>query len=356
VNHIPEGETLFLNGRLICLGDSFDRLLEVVERGAAVVQDKVVLAARLPESLSAGFYKDLEGSLRRNEKPESPSGMPKEGPPQGSHVVQYLWELIGLNPEVIAEDFSWAKDRPHRDQPETALGAQILGKKNIVFRDNVVLEPGSILDGRHGPIILGEGARLEHQSVVLGPAYIGPRSVVKMGARLYDGISLGPTSKMGGEVEAVITQGFTNKQHDGFLGHAYLGSWTNLGAATNNSDLKNNYSTVRVWTPDGEVDTGEIFVGLFMGDHSKTAIGTKLNTGTVVGFSSNLFGSGFPPKHIPSFAWGGAQNLMPYDFEKAKEVARKVMHRRKVEMEPADEVLFQQIFDLDGLGEAHPTS
>ena len=167
--------------------------------------------------------------------------------------------------------------------------------------------------------------------------------MIRVGAQIEGPVSLGPRCKVGGEVEGSIFQGHANKQHDGYLGHAYLGAWTNLGAATNNSDLKNNYSTVRVWTPEGEVDTGEPFVGLFMGDHSKTAIGTLFNTGTVVGFSTNVFGAGFRPKHVPSFSWGGAGGIVPYELEKALAVARRVMARREVVMEPADEVLFRSV-------------
>ena len=169
------------------------------------------------------------------------------------------------------------------------------------------------------------------------------KKITDFGAKIEGPVSIGPTCKVGGEVEGSILQGFANKQHDGYLGHAYLGAWTNLGAATNNSDLKNNYSTVRVWTPQGEIDTGSRFVGLFMGDHSKSAIGTLFNTGTVVGFSCNVFGAGFPPKHLPSFTWGGVSGAQPYEVEKALEVARAVMGRRQVVMEPADEVLFRAI-------------
>jgi UDP-N-acetylglucosamine diphosphorylase/glucosamine-1-phosphate N-acetyltransferase len=149
--------------------------------------------------------------------------------------------------------------------------------------------------------------------------------------------------KIGGEVDASIFQGYSNKQHDGYVGHAYVGSWCNLGALTTNSDLKNNYSTVRVWTPEGETDTGERFVGVFLGDHAKTAIGTVLNTGTVIGFCANVVSTGFPPKHVPSFSWGGSQGLAPYDLEKAIAVARLVMQRRQVALEPADEVLFRAL-------------
>ena len=229
--------------------------------------------------------------------------------------------------------------------PELAPGARVLGRERILSGEGVRLEAGAVLDAGPGPIFLGEDVHILHNAVVVGPVSLGSHSLVKAGTKIEGPVAAGPHSKLGGEVEGSILQGYANKQHDGFLGHAYLGSWTNLGAGTNNSDLKNNYSTVRVWTPEGEVDTGSRFVGLFLGDHSKSAIGTQFNTGTVVGFSANVFGAGFPPKHVPSFSWGGAGVLTGYDLEKALAVARTVMRRRKVDLEPADEVLFRSIYE-----------
>jgi UDP-N-acetylglucosamine diphosphorylase/glucosamine-1-phosphate N-acetyltransferase len=150
---------------------------------------------------------------------------------------------------------------------------------------------------------------------------------------------------VGGEIENSIIHSYSNKQHDGFLGHSYLGSWVNLGADTNNSDLKNNYSSVKFTINEKEVDSGTIFAGLIMGDHSKTGINTMFNTGTIAGISSNIFGSGYPAKYIPSFSWGGAGSLIEYNLQKSIETARKVMKRRNVEMTPEDEKLFQFVFE-----------
>jgi len=152
--------------------------------------------------------------------------------------------------------------------------------------------------------------------------------------------------KVGGEVESSILQGHANKQHDGYLGHAYVGAWTNLGALTTNSDLKNNYSTVRVWTPEGTVDTGEKFVGVFLGDHAKTAIGTLLNTGTVVGFNCNVFSSEMPAKFVPSFSWGHGSSMTRYELDKAMQTASVVMERRQVRFTPAHRAVFEKIFQL----------
>jgi len=344
VNQEGSGETLFLNGRLLCLGEGFADILALLEKRAVVRGEDEILAVRLAGPEAATYRRVLSEALEAGERPPLPRGGTGVGPPEGVRIVRYPWDLVGWNAAVLRDDFAWAKEHPHPGEPTLAAGAQIIGRERILFRGETRLEPGAILDARSGPIILGDGVHIHHHAVVLGPAYLGAGTEIKMGARLYDGVSLGPTCKMGGEVEAVIAQAYANKQHDGFLGHAYLGAWTNLGAATNNSDLKNNYSTVRVWTPEGETDTGEQFIGLFLGDHSKTAIGTRFNTGTAVGFSCNVFGDGFPAKHTRSFSWGDGRSGGTYDLERAMEVARKVMARRKVVFEAADEVLFRTLY------------
>jgi len=152
--------------------------------------------------------------------------------------------------------------------------------------------------------------------------------------------------KVGGEVEGSIIHAYSNKQHDGFLGHAYLAMWVNLGADTNNSDLKNNYGSVRVYINGKEVDSGSMFVGLTMGDHSKSGINTMFNTGTVVGVSSNVFGAGFPPKYVPSFSWGGAEGMVTYDIDKGLEVAKRVMGRRKMQLSQAEEKVLREVFAM----------
>ena len=264
--------------------------------------------------------------------------------PEGIRLVRYPWDLVALNAGVLEDDFRWIDGAPLRRTPDLAPGAQILNRDHLLSREGVRVEAGAILDAGSGPIFLGEGVHIQHNAVVLGPVAIGPRTVIRVGAKIEGPVSLGPSCKVGGEVEASILQGFANKQHDGFLGHSYLGAWTNLGAATNTSDLKNNYAPVRVWTPGGVKDSGSRLVGLFLGDHSKSAIGTRFNSGTVVGFSSNVFGNGFAPKRIPSFAWGFGEGAGTYDLEKALAVARTVMARRQVVMEPADEVVFRELF------------
>ena len=343
VNEAPDGPTLFLNGRILCLRDGLRELIELTEKTAAIHVHDVQAAARLDGPDAAQYYRVLEESLAAGEEAPAPAGYTEVGSPADVRLARRLWDLVSWNTEVIEDDFEWARAHPHPDAPQLTAGAQILGRDHILFREGVRLEPGAILDARSGPILMGEGVLVEHNAVVLGPAFLGPHTRVRMGARIYDAVSAGPSCRLGGEVEAAIVQGYSNKQHEGFLGHAYLGSWVNLGAGTNNSDLKNNYSPVKVTLPEGIVDTGSLFAGCYLGDHVKTAIGSRINTGTVVGYCSNLFGGEFPPRWVPSFSWAGPGGVEPYRLEQALETARRVMTRRQVEMEPADEVLLRSI-------------
>jgi UDP-N-acetylglucosamine diphosphorylase/glucosamine-1-phosphate N-acetyltransferase len=203
-----------------------------------------------------------------------------------------------------------------------------------------------VLDAEDGPIFIDEGATIMANASLQGPLFVGAKSTIKMGAKIYEGTSIGPVCKVGGEVEESIFHAYSNKQHEGFLGHAYLGEWVNLGADTNNSDLKNNYGTVRVHIDGKTIDSGLLFVGLFMGDHAKSGINTMFNTGTVVGVMSNVFGADYPDKLVPSFAWGGAASCETYACEKALQVARRVMARRNRELTKAQEAVLRQVFEL----------
>jgi UDP-N-acetylglucosamine diphosphorylase/glucosamine-1-phosphate N-acetyltransferase len=202
------------------------------------------------------------------------------------------------------------------------------------------------MDASTGPIFIEKNVTIFPNAVIQGPFYIGESSKIKSCATIYPNVSIGTVCKVGGEVEDTIIHPFSNKQHSGFLGHSYLGSWINLGADTNNSDLQNNYGTIKVQINGKHIDSGKQFVGLLMGDHSKTAINKMFNTGTVVGFSSNVFGAGFPPKYIPSFGWGGSESMKEYKLAKAIETAKAVFTRRDKNFSTDDEKLFEYIFNL----------
>jgi UDP-N-acetylglucosamine diphosphorylase/glucosamine-1-phosphate N-acetyltransferase len=222
----------------------------------------------------------------------------------------------------------------------------LLAEENIHVAAGAKIKPGVVLDAEDGPIFIDEGATIMANASLQGPLYVGRNSTIKMGAKIYEGTSIGPVCKVGGEVEESIFHAYSNKQHDGFLGHSYLGEWVNLGADTNNSDLKNNYGTVRVRIDGKTIDSGLLFVGLFMGDHAKSGINTMFNTGTVVGVMSNVFGADYPDKFIPSFTWGGAASGETYACDKALEVARRVMARRNRELTKAQESVLRHVFEL----------
>jgi UDP-N-acetylglucosamine diphosphorylase/glucosamine-1-phosphate N-acetyltransferase len=184
------------------------------------------------------------------------------------------------------------------------------------------------------------------QSTIAGPTYIGKGSTIKVGAKIYAGTSIGEVCKVGGEVEESIMHSYSNKQHDGFLGHAYVGMWVNLGAGTSNSDLKNDYGIVRVEIGGETIDTGSMYVGATIGDHSKTGILTALNTGTIVGTGCNLYGAVLHDKFVPSFTWGEGGAYVEYRLEKFLRVARSVMARRKMELSTAEESMLREAFSL----------
>jgi UDP-N-acetylglucosamine diphosphorylase/glucosamine-1-phosphate N-acetyltransferase len=260
-------------------------------------------------------------------------------------LLKYPWDLIDRNGEEILRDFAALKPaKEHRQEFGTA--AHILAPDNIYLSESARVMPGAVLNAEDGPIWIGKNTRVMPNAVLEGPLAIGNNCQIKIGAKIYENTSIGPVCKIGGEIEESIFQGHSNKQHDGFLGHSYLGSWINLGADTNNSDLKNNYGEITVLLNGKAVHTGKQFLGLMMGDHSKTAINTMFNTGTVVGVNCNIFGAGFTPKFLPSYSWGGSEKLTDYNFDKAIEVAKIVMTRRNVTFTENHYELFKAVRDL----------
>ena len=261
---------------------------------------------------------------------------------QGIHLYSWLWDLLDDNHARIAEDFL---EFPTSEEPADFERVFCVNRPSISVSISASVAPGVVLDASEGPIVIASGVRVMPGAVVLGPSFIGPNSTIKVGAKIYGGTSIGPWSKVGGEVENSIILGYSNKQHDGFLGHSYLGAWVNLGADTNTSDLKNNYGTISVELDGRRIETGRMMLGTLMGDHSKTGINTMLNTGTVVGVFANVYGAGFPPKSIPSFYWGGAEGGEVYRFDAATEVAERVMARRNIPFTNEDRTLLRSIYD-----------
>ena len=253
-----------------------------------------------------------------------PSGLPgfSEHPLDGT-LLQNVWDLVSGNPERLARDVSALEPSCLPD------GVHLLGTGPVSLGVDVNIEPGVLFDTRHGGIRLDDGVEVRAGARLAGPVHAGAGSRLLGGP--FDAVSAGPRCYLRGEIEETVVLGYTNKAHDGFLGHAYLGSWVNLGAMTTNSDLKNNYGSVRLGDRDGEVETGLIKLGCLIGDHVKTAIGTMLNTGTVVEAGANLFGDSRPPKWIRAFAWGHSPGAPVYDRGAFVDTAIVVMKRRLIE-------------------------
>ncbi|MGQ3015625.1 MAG: glucose-1-phosphate thymidylyltransferase, partial [Flavobacteriales bacterium] len=211
--------------------------------------------------------------------------------------------------------------------------------------DGAVIE-GAIINVSKGPVFIDRDAEIMEGSMVRGPFYLGEHSQLKMGAKIYGACAFGPHVKVGGEVNNSVIFGYSSKAHDGFLGNSVLGEWCNLGADTNNSNLKNNYAQVKLWSyvKEGFVNTGLQFCGLIMADHSKCGINTMFNTGTVVGVSANIFGAGFPRNFLPSFSWGGPQGMQEYQVKQAVQTAELVFARRGMVFDDTEKELFAEIF------------
>ena len=252
----------------------------------------------------------------------------------------HLWELIDQNGGIITSDF----DRPKRAGSIDSRAA-LLGKEIVIGKGSRI-DPYAVIDAREGPVIIGEKVRIKSNSVIEGPAYIGSETVID-GAIIRGGTSIGKSCRIGGEVEASIILSYTNKHHEGFLGHSYLGSWINLGALTTNSDLKNNYHPVRIRYKGKEFETGLLKVGCFIGDHVKTGIGTLIPTGGIIGPCTNIFGGGMIDRYVPAFRWGRPGSYEEYEIEKLIDTARTVMARRGVSLTKGYERVIRAVHRLE---------
>jgi UDP-N-acetylglucosamine diphosphorylase/glucosamine-1-phosphate N-acetyltransferase len=302
-----------------------------LEPGQALVQDGEVLAGRSALARDADWL-------------PSPNDFSQQlSPPEGDCVLGRLWELCERNPRWLERDIARLGASGAFSPP--GPGNTVLGGHGVYIAPGAQVT-ASVLDAREGPILVGAGAEIMPGCLIRGPFALGEGAVLKMGTRVYGGCSIGPGCKVAGEISRSLLFAQSNKAHDGFLGHSVLGAWCNLGADTNNSNLRNNYGSVRLYSEAlGRMeDTGLTFCGLYMGDHSKCGINTMFNTGTVVGVSANIFGAGFPPKFIPSFSWGGADGWQTYQADKALETASRVLARRQLELDAAQRELLLHVF------------
>ena len=258
--------------------------------------------------------------------------------------IENTWDIFKFNGEAIDKDFQLlTSGRDSQPIPDSVV---VFNEQQIFIEEGAVL-PLCSLNATEGPIYIGKDSEIMEGALIRGPFALCNNATVKMGAKIYGPTTIGPHSKIGGEINNCVIFGYSNKGHDGFLGNSVLGEWCNLGADTNNSNLKNNYAEVRLWDYETErfAKTGLQFCGLMMGDHSKCGINTMFNTGTVIGVSANVFGSGFPRNFIPSYSWGGYSGMMTYKTNKAFEVAKVVMERRNESFTAVDRQILEHIFE-----------
>lgn len=327
----PEGNwegTLFVNGQLFPTHACIEKL-SGLEPGTSLWHE---------DRLIATYSREVALSQKRR------TGVAQEF----SEVIwiDTLSDLFARNGMALKYDFNLAI----QGVQSAVLDASntVIGERNLIFLAEGARIWASTLNTTDGPIYLDRDAEIMEGSNIRGPFYLGEHAQIKMGTRIYGPTTIGPHCKVGGEVSNSVIQGYSNKAHDGFLGNSVVGEWCNLGADTNTSNLKNNYGTVKTWRYDVESmqDTGLTFCGLVMGDHSKCGINTMLNTGTVVGVGANIYGGDFPPKHVPSFSWGGSKGFEEYDIQKMLATAGQVFARRGLELSEIHREILREVFRL----------
>ena len=321
-------DNLFINAAW-CPDDKAVAALQSLKPSEVLVHEEIILAWRSSDM----SLPDLKNSV-----PKVFSGT--------ITLIDRPWKIFQHNAAEIKVDYTLItagrKSAGVQDKPTI-----VYNESNIFVEDGVTIR-AAVLNAENGPIYLGKNSSVQEGALIKGPFALCEGSVVNMGGKMRGDTTVGPHSKVGGEVSNSVIFGYSNKGHDGFLGNSVLGEWCNLGADTNTSNLKNNYENVKLWNyaKGGFVDTGLQFCGLMMGDHSKCGINTMFNTGTVVGVSANIFGDGFPRNFIPSFSWGGASGFTTYQTKKAFETAEKVMERRKIKLDEIDKKILSTIFEV----------
>jgi UDP-N-acetylglucosamine diphosphorylase/glucosamine-1-phosphate N-acetyltransferase len=323
---------LFANGRLLAGGGG----KPPQDRGAYWLADGSLGWLVTDKDVSSvGSYRELAALAEGEPRKDCPG-----------KAFSYIWDVMLASPHQIAEDFRALGRRGIEGTVEEP--SAIRGDKNDVYiARGTTVQPMVVIDASGGPVWLDEHVQVHPFTRIEGPAYVGPKSVL-LGTKLREGCSIGPVCRVGGEVEETVIQGFSNKYHDGFLGHAYVGEWVNLGALTTNSDLKNDYSTVEVVLNGKKINTGSTKVGSIIGDHTKTSIATLFNTGAIVGSMALIVATGsLLPKAIPSFAWF-VNGVVTKGFGRYTlyQTAKTAMGRRDKQWTQADQALWEHIYEL----------
>jgi UDP-N-acetylglucosamine diphosphorylase/glucosamine-1-phosphate N-acetyltransferase len=344
--HLEGKFPLHIKGENLCINSSILPDQEIVNAIKALQVDQMLF--KNGEWLAGIFTDQLKADFDEcNMKPFEVIEYKGE-----INQLKNTWEIFHFCGKEIEKDFKlmvpvmeFNHDLDHRHSD-----THIVGDPLLVFREpGAIVGAGSILNTENGPIYLGADSEIMEGCLVRGPFFLGEHAQLKMGAKIYGPSSFGPHCKVGGEVNNAVLFGYSSKAHDGFLGNSVIGEWCNLGADTNNSNLKNNYAEVKLWHYGKKsfVKTGLQFCGLIMGDHSKCGINTMFNTGTVVGVSANIFGDGFPRNYIPSFSWGGAAGFTPYKLADAIATAKLVYERRGLEFDHEEQEIFKYLFSLE---------
>ncbi len=335
INHFEEGGYLFVNGRVL-FDEMMKQEVDSLENGTALFNGDVCIAARVlsehERDISTEQLPHLFSKLKKIDTKIQP--------------MQYIWELVAKNEEQIALDYKFLiKNKISQHMQDGTF--HMMNSSEIFFGENVIIEPGVVLDATNGPIMIDDNAQIMANAVIKGPVYVGKGSAIKVGAKIYEGTSVGKVCKIGGEVEGTIFQAFSNKQHEGFLGHSYIGEWVNIGADANNSDLKNNYNHVKsfYYPLRNFKDTGSQFFGAIFADHIKTGINTTFNTGIVIGVGCNLYSSLLFSGFIPSFSIGSANRMGEYHLKKMLQTAGIVKSRRGLELTDDEKTILEYCYE-----------
>ena len=323
--------SLFINGAL-CPNERLLLAIAILSPGQALWHKNTLLALHVAQPKRFSF-----------ELAKERSAIQFDG---GITLISRTWHIFQYNAQELRRDFDLITSKrvssgindPH---------VKIYNEKGIFVEEGATVR-AAVLNAENGPIYIGKNASVEEGALIRGPFALCEGSTVNMGAKMRGDTTIGPYSKVGGEVSNSVIFGYSNKGHDGFMGNSVIGEWCNFGADSNVSNLKNNYASVKIWDylRGGYTDTGLQFCGLMMGDHSKCGINTMFNTGTVVGVGANIFGAGYPRNFITSFAWGGSSGFSTYEFRKFAETASKVMARRNHNFDGQEKEIVQKVFEL----------
>ena len=329
---IKESNNILINGS-VCPNEEIISIIKKLQPNQTVVSHDVIIALHV----TADELDNLSEATNEGIEEINVNNVPLK--------VNQLWDIFSKNEAAILEDFALLTN--NKKSQEISSTNKVLGQENIFIEKGAKIEC-AILNGSSGPIYIGKNAEIMEGSVIRGPFALCDHAQVKMAAKIYGPTTIGPYCRVGGEVNNSVFFGFSNKAHDGFLGHSVIGEWCNLGADTNTSNLKNTYDSVRLWSYSKQtfIATNLQFCGLIMGDHSMSGINTMFNTGTVVGVNANIFGSGFQRNFIPSFSWGGTSGHANYNLNKAVEVAELVYKRRNRLFDDTEKELLSNVYHL----------